>query len=195
MKIQPKIQTHSGFDCLICMKTLKLALLLILASCSTEKQALEIATELNPDKYAGTWYEIARKPNRFEDGLEQITATYTLLENGDIEVLNQGIKNGERKQAKGKAWIPDPKKPAALKVSFFYPFRADYQVIWHDPNYQYSLVGEPDREYLWILARKPVISDSSYKALVNFAESKGFSCTDLILPKQSTTPTSTTNNP
>lgn len=176
------------------MKTIIPALILILAACRADKP-LEIATELNPQKYSGTWYEIARKPNRFEDGLENITATYTVLDNGEIEVLNQGLKNGEQKRVKGKAWIPNTEKPAALKVSFFYPFRADYQVIWHDPSYQFSLVGEPSRDYLWILARQPKIADSAFNAIRALAESVGFSTNDLILPKQSTNQNTGKNNP
>lgn len=146
---------------------------------------LPAVEKLDIKKYLGTWFEIARKPNYFEQGLSCITATYSLKENGKIDVLNKGHNGSKFKIASGTAKIPDTNEPAKLKVSFFGPFYADYQVIDLDSNYQYALIGEPSREYLWILSRKPLLEQSVIDALINKAQSLGYDTKDLIFPDNS----------
>ncbi|MFC1771692.1 lipocalin family protein [Candidatus Margulisiibacteriota bacterium] len=137
---------------------------------------------MNFNKYLGAWHEIARLPNWFEKDLVGVTATYSLKENGDIEVLNQGyIKSldGKHKKAIGNAWIPDKTKTGRLKVSFFGPFSADYIVIDIDKDYQYALVGSGEN-YLWILSRKPILNKEIYPDLVAKAKELGFATNKLI---------------
>ncbi|MFC1616827.1 lipocalin family protein [Candidatus Margulisiibacteriota bacterium] len=134
------------------------------------------------DKYLGTWYEIARLPNWFERDLVGVTATYSLKENGNITVLNQGYKNqlnGERKKAIGEAWIPDKDRTGRLKVSFFGPFSADYIVLEIDADYQYALVGS-GKEFLWILSRKPILDQTIYNKLIQRAKTLGFDISKLV---------------
>lgn len=125
----------------------------------------------------GKWYEIARLPNRFEQGLKCVTATYELRDDGKVNVFNRGIdeQNPERvDEAKGKARMPDPTFPGRLKVSFFWPFSGDYFIIDLDDDYTLSLVGDPGRKYLWILARSPEPEQDSIDELVKKAASLGF---------------------
>lgn len=134
-------------------------------------------------KYTGVWYEIARLPNRFEKGLECVTATYSLKKNGKIKVLNKGysIKNkGEFKTAEGTAWIPDPEYPGRLKVRFFWPFSGDYYIIALDQDYKYALVGDPSRKYLWVLSRTRDMDGTVYKELLNIATDNGFDVENII---------------
>ena len=152
---------------------------------SKVNQPLPVVEKLDIKKYLGTWFEIARKPNYFEQGLSCITATYSLKENGKIDVLNKGHNGSKFKIASGTAKIPDTNEPAKLKVSFFGPFYADYQVIDLDSNYQYALIGEPSREYLWILSRKPLLEQSIIDNLINKAQSLGYDTKDLIFPDNS----------
>jgi len=161
--------------------------ILMLFSCSSNKLPLKVTDNLDVNKYSGKWYEIARLPNSFEKGLECVTANYTLLENGKIEVLNQGHSIDDHSKietAKGKAHVPDIKQPAKLKVTFFWPFYGDYWVIELDENYQFVLVGEPARKYLWILSRTPYLDESIYNQLVNIAKEEGFATEKLIKVKQ-----------
>ena len=132
-------------------------------------------------RYLGTWYEIARLPNSFEKGLENITATYNLRSDGKIEVINAGIKNGQKKIAKGVAWIPDKNCTGQLLVSFFWIFKSQYNIILIDEtDYSYSVVTSSTINYLWILSRKPKISNELYDNLVKFVSSKGFDVTKII---------------
>lgn len=126
-------------------------------------------------KYLGTWYEIARFPHAFEKGLDNVTATYTLRKDGKIEVVNSGYKKGKKKSVKGTAWIPDPASPGNLLVSFFRFFKSTYKIIRLDENrYQYAVVAGGTMDYLWILCRKPAMSDELYHELLAFAAENGF---------------------
>ena len=142
--------------------------------------SLEVVPHVELEKYLGKWYEIAHLPAKFQDGCNETTATYTLSEDGSISVLNQSIKNGKMKQAKGKAKVVDKNSNAKLKVTFFWPFYGDYWIIKLGNNYDYSVVGTPNRKYLWILSRTPQMDDELYSQLIEYAKSKGFDVNKLI---------------
>ena len=91
--------------------------------------SLEVVPHVELEKYLGKWYEIAHLPAKFEEGCNETTAIYTLLKDGNISVLNQSIKNGKIKQAKGKTKVVDKNSNAKLKVTFFWPFYGDYWII------------------------------------------------------------------
>ncbi len=156
-------------------------LLISLFSCKVRQ--LKTVDELDITKYAGTWYEIARLPNRFEKGLECVSATYQIRKDGRVSVTNSGYPkedHNKKQEVKGVAWVPDKNQPAKLKVRFFWPFSGDYQVIALDKEYQYALVGEPKRKYLWILAKNKTMDEEIYKNLVENARSQGFDTSKLI---------------
>jgi len=128
-------------------------------------------------KYMGTWYEIAKLPQWFEKGLVGVTASYTLLPNGKVRVINSGYKNdfyGKIKTARGKAWVVDKKTNAKLKVSFFWPFAGNYWILELGKDYDYAVVGDNSRKYLWILSRKPQMEGSFYSQLLNRIQAMGF---------------------
>lgn len=160
---------------------LVLMLSIILVSCGVSDQELKemnLVKNVDLERYAGTWYEIARFPNSFEKGLVGVTATYTLRDNGKIGVLNQGYKNsldGKLKKAKGFARVPDKSQPGRLKVYFFWPFGGDYLILELDQeNYQYVLVGSPGKDYLWILSRTPQMDQDIYDMFVSKAQERGY---------------------
>ena len=137
-------------------------------------------------RYLGTWHEIARLENSFETGLEQISAQYSLREDGDIRVLNRGYDPVQQrwKEAEGKAVFVGPPTEGRLKVSFFGPFYGSYNVIDLDEGYNYSLVSGPDYSYLWILSRTPQMPEPVLKKLVGQAKLLGFDTDRLIYVKQ-----------
>lgn len=130
------------------------------------------------NRYLGSWYEIARFDHGFERGMYATKAHYTLKEDGSIEVVNSGYKNGKFKQSVGKAKLTDT--PALLRVSFFGPFYSDYRILMLDPDYQYALVGSKSQKYLWILSRTPEMSIDALDLVLNEAESRGYEVTNLI---------------
>ena len=142
--------------------------------------SLEVVPHVELEKYLGKWYEIAHLPAKFEEGCNETTATYTLSKDGSISVLNQATKNGKMKQAKGKARVVDKNSNAKLKVTFFWPFYGDYWIIKLGNNYDYSVVGTPNRKYLWILSRTPQMDEKLYSQIIEYVKSKGFDADKLI---------------
>lgn len=151
-------------------------------------KTLTTVPDVDLNKYAGKWYEIARLPNSFEKGLVCCTAEYGLRPDSKISVTNTGQKEnepGKIQSVTGKAWIPDKKEPGRLKVQFFWPFTGGYYIFHLDKeNYQYVLVGTPSRKFLWLLAREPKIEESLYQQLVEIARKNDFAVESLIKVRQ-----------
>jgi apolipoprotein D and lipocalin family protein len=130
---------------------------------------LEVVPQVDVSRYMGTWYEIARFPHRFQEGCVATKATYTLRQDGKVDVLNEcRMENldGAVKTAKGTARVVDEKTNAKLKVTFFWPFYGSYWIIGLGDNYEYAVVGHPGRNYLWILSRTPSMDDALYNRIV-----------------------------
>ena len=126
-------------------------------------------------RYLGRWYEIARYPNGFERDQDWVTATYTALPNGKIEVLNRGHTPHGWKQIRGSAQAVRGSGNARLKVTFFWPFKGDYWIIALDEQgYRWAVVGEPRRKYLWILSRESEIEDALYQHLLKKVAQLGY---------------------
>jgi apolipoprotein D and lipocalin family protein len=137
-------------------------------------------------RYLGRWYEIARYPNRFEKQCDRdVSATYALREDGKISVQNACVKrDGSLDQSKGWAKIVDASTNAKLKVTFFWPFFGDYWVLELGHNYEYAVIGEPGRKYLWILSRTPAMSDAQYREIAGRLSAKGYDAGKLTRVKQ-----------
>ena len=135
------------------------------------------------NRYLGSWYEIAKYDHYFERDLDYAMARYTLRDDGKIDVLNTGIKDGRAKDAKGIAKTTDV--PGLLRVSFFGPFFSDYRIMMLDEDYQYVLVGGSTDKYLWILARTPQLDDATRSLILAEADQRGYDTSKLIWVKQS----------
>ena len=153
----------------------------------SHKSELEVVSSVDLSRYVGRWYEIARLPNRFEKKCaDSVTATYALRPDGKIEVVNRCRKSsGQYTTAKGKAKIVDKKTNAKLKVTFFWPFYGDYWILDLGSNYEYAVVGDPSREYLWILSRTPRIEEALYQQLLGKMAARGFKTELMIRTSQS----------
>jgi apolipoprotein D and lipocalin family protein len=156
-----------------------------LGGCTGIPPGVEAVEGFEIDRYLGKWYEIARLDHRFERGLTNVSATYTLRGDGGIDVLNRGFnpETGTWKEAKGKAYFVEARNRGRLKVSFFGPFYGGYNVIGLDTEaYSWSLVCGPKRSYFWILAREPELEPALREELVRRAASLGFDTKSLVFP-------------
>lgn len=138
---------------------------------------LQTVPKVDLMKYMGTWYEISSFPQRFQKGCRCTTAAYSMTDKGSVLVLNRCRKDsasGKLSQARGKAFVVEGSGNAKLKVQFFWPFRGDYWIIDLAEDYSYAVVGAPDRDYLWILARTPRMDEALYERLVTRCADKGF---------------------
>lgn len=134
------------------------------------------------ERYLGTWFEMARIDFRFEKNLSNVTAQYSLDENGRIKVLNRGynFKKHTWQAAEGKAKFWDDEDMASLQVSFFGPFYSGYNVIALDKDYRYALVAGRNLDYLWILSRNKNLPDDIKKSYLQLAERIGYDTSRLI---------------
>ena len=134
------------------------------------------------NQYLGRWYEIARLDNRFQRGLEQVTATYSLREDGSICVENTGwhSQTGQQKTVVGKAKSVSAKQIGHLKVSFWGPFYGSYVIFHLEADYSVAMVCGSSRNYCWILARNPVLSTGDIARYREIARENGFAVEDLI---------------
>ena len=144
-------------------------------------------------RYSGKWFEVARYPNKFQKNcVGNTTATYTLKEKGKIEVLNQCLeKDGTVIDAKGEGKIVDKTTNAKFEVRFAPGYLAflpsvwgDYWIVDLDENYQYAAIGDPKREYLWVLSRTPKLNDAAYQNILRRLETMGFNPAKLIKTPQ-----------
>lgn len=165
-----------------------IAITLLLAGCSnlTPPQGVDPVSPFDLNRYQGKWYEIARLDNQFEKDLQQVTATYQPQKDGKVKVINRGYNPHKKKwqQSVGIAKFTGSADMAALKVSFFGPFYASYNVIYLDSDYQYALVCGPNRSYLWLLSRTPVLSKTQTNKLLAQARRYGFATSALIWTPQ-----------
>ena len=155
--------------------------LVFFTACATvparEEPPLQVVSQVDINRYLGRWYEIARYPNWFQENCYAVTADYELIEDGYIKVVNRCKDrklNGEMREALGKAHVVDVSTNAKLKVTFHWPFYGNYWIIDLGNDYEYSVVSEPKRQYLWILSRKPTMETLKYKRLVESLADRNF---------------------
>ena len=172
------------------MKKLLLLSLVALVGCTGIPEGIEPVDNFELEPYLGTWYEIARLDHSFERGLSNVTANYSLRDDGGVAVVNRGYRTdkGEWDEAKGKAFFIDDTSVGRLKVSFFGPFYGAYNVFALGENYEYSMVAGPDRSYLWILAREPQVSQELVDTLIAKAEAAGYDTSELIFVEHDAAP-------
>ncbi len=152
-----------------------LILIFIFTGCGSTYPNLPTVKTVDLEKYTGTWYEIARYEHFFEKGCKNVTATYELKDDGNIKVINRctDINSNEKKEAIGIAYSDDPSN-SKLKVSFFRPFYGDYYILDLADDYSHVVVGSPDREYLWILARAKSIDKNLKEYILKRVSALGF---------------------
>ncbi|RBP75619.1 lipocalin family protein [Marinobacter nauticus] len=164
-----------------------IALLFLMTGCTGVPKGIEPVTGFDQQRYLGTWYEIARLDHSFEEGLSQVTAEYSLNNDGSIKVVNRGYnaEAGEWKEAEGRAVFVGDSNVGHLKVSFFGPFYASYVVFELDDQYTTAYITGYDRDYLWLMSRTPEVSDEVLEAFRARAEAEGFELGELIVVEQS----------
>lgn len=157
-----------------------------MASCVSIPKGARAVRPFQKDRYLGKWYEIARFDFKFEKNLDHVTATYSLNEDGTIRVDNRGYNylKKEWKESIGKAKFVHGADTARLKVSFFGPFYAGYNVIAIDPDYRYAMVAGNNLDYLWLLSREKTIPAAIQTAFLKQATGLGYEVSKLVWTKQ-----------
>jgi len=164
-------------------KPLLAILAVFVTACTGAPDGVTVVTGFDLNRYLGTWYEIARLDHKFERGLSNVTATYSLRDGGGVNVINRGynVEDQEWEEADGKAYFVGDEDVGQLKVSFFGPFYGGYNIIELDKDgYEYSMVAGPDRSYLWILSRTQTMDPDLLQGLIAKARELNFATDELI---------------
>ena len=159
--------------------------LVVLAGCVGVPEGITPVSGFDESRYLGTWYEVARLDHSFERGMNDVTATYALREDGGIDVRNRGYREdeGEWDEASGRAYFVEDRQTGYLKVSFFGPFYGAYVVFGLDKeDYGHAFVAGPNRDYLWLLARTPEVDEAVMAQFLDRAGELGFDTDALIFP-------------
>lgn len=180
------------------MKPYLTVALAVLAGCATSNPDLPTQSGVDLNRYAGTWYEQARLPNRFQDDcMADVRADYRVLPDGTLGVVNQcRTADGATKTATAEGRLApafDPPDPARLEVRFAPKWTSWLPMVWGDywilqiaGDYQYSLVGTPDRKYLWVLSREREADPAIISRLLDHARGLGFEVDQVISAAQAT---------
>jgi len=164
-----------------------LATLLLASACTTGlPKGIEPIGGFEPDRYLGTWYEIARLDHSFERGLQEVSATYSKQDDGTLRVINRGWNEQDKEWnvAEGKARFKESTDTAWLEVSFFGPFYGTYAVFDLDEDYTRAFVTGEDRSTLWYLSRTPTVTPEALEAFRARATELDFNLSELIVVDQ-----------
>ncbi|PYF83321.1 apolipoprotein D and lipocalin family protein [Marinomonas alcarazii] len=155
----------------------------LLAGCTSAPKNIDPVTQFQLERYLGTWYEIVRQDHAFEEGLSEVTATYSMREDGGVAVLNRGYSAEDKawREAEGRAYFVNSSNVGHLKVSFFGPFYGAYVIFELDQkDYQYAMISGPSRDYFWLLSRTPTMPEAVKRRLLAKAEALGFPMDKLV---------------
>lgn len=146
------------------------------------KSSVPVVQGFQKDKYLGSWYEIARMDFYWEKNLKNVQASYSSNDDGSIRVNNQGydMLKEKYKQSIGRAKFIRSEEEGALKVSFFGPFYAGYNVVMLDADYRYALVFGENLDYMWILSRDKTIPDDIKEKYLTHAKRSGYATDKLV---------------
>lgn len=154
-----------------------LSVVAIIATAATTN----VVPKLDLNRYLGEWYEIARFENRFEKDLINVTAHYSLHPDGSIKVVNRGFNTQTKEWSEAIGRAKRTNEEGRLRVSFFWIFYSDYNIISLDPQYQWALVGS-GKKYLWILSRSRNLSPQTLNHIKQIAQQNGYNTKRLIYP-------------
>ena len=158
----------------------------ILSGCMGMPENITPVEDFILEKYLGKWYEIARMDHSFERGLDNVTAFYSIREQGGISVKNRGYSADKKswREAEGKAYFAGNNNEGYLRVSFFGPFYSSYVIFELDEeNYQYAFVSGYNNSYLWLLSRTPTVDERTISRFIEKARNNGFDTDKLIFVK------------
>lgn len=160
---------------------------ILLSACLGSPEGVDAIDGFDKQRYLGRWYEVARLDHSFERGLSNVSADYSIREDGGLKVINRGYSVTESawQEAEGKAYFMTDEQRGHLKVSFFGPFYGSYIIFEMDAvDYQYAFVAGNTTDYLWLLSRTPSIDPLLKAHFLQRVTELGFEPEELIFVEQ-----------
>ena len=149
----------------------------LISGCSNNMKPIPTVQQVDLPRFMGDWYVIANIPTFLEKGAHNAVESYALTADGRIATtftFNDQSFDGKRKQYHPTGFVRDTQSNASWDMQFLWPFKAEYKIIYLDEAYEQTIIGRSKRDYLWIMARKPVLNDVEYQKLINFAVAQGY---------------------
>lgn len=159
-----------------------------ISGCAAKGPEMKTVEEVDLERFMGPWYVIANIPTFLEKEAYNAVETYSLNDDGTIATnftFRKGGFDGKEKEYNPKAFVVDTESNALWGMRFVWPIKADYRIVYLDEDYSQTIIGRQDRDYVWIMARTPTISDQDYDRLVEFVESIGYDTSSLQRVPQS----------
>lgn len=159
------------------LPALLLAPLLGLVGCQSTRPPMPTVASVDLPRFMGAWYVIANIPTFIERGAHNAVETYALAEDGTIDTtftFRDGSFDGKRREYHPRGFVIDRSTNALWGMRFIWPVKADYRIIHLDEAYTETVIGRVKRDYVWIMARTPTISDEDYRRLLAFVGSQGY---------------------
>ena len=154
-----------------------LALLPFVGACASKGPEMKTVDYVDLERFMGDWYVIANIPTFLEKGAHNAVESYELNDDGTIAttfVFRDGSFDGEEKRYNPKGFVRDTESNAEWGMRFVWPIKADYRIVYLDEDYRQTIIARQKRDFIWIMAREPNISDQDYDKLVDFAGSIGY---------------------
>jgi apolipoprotein D and lipocalin family protein len=159
-----------------------------LTACANTEPDMKTVDYVDIERFMGPWYVIANIPTFLEKGAHNAVETYRLDDDGSIATTftyRDGSAEGKQKEFSPRGFIKDTKTNALWGMRFIWPIKADYRIVYLDDDYSQTVIGRQKRDFVWIMARTPSISDADYQRLVTFVESIGYDTSKLQRVPQS----------
>ncbi len=156
--------------------------LVLVSACAAKGPEMQTVGYVDLERFMGDWYVIANIPTFLEKGAHNAVETYELNDDGTIATtftFNDGSFDGERKQYKPKGFVKDHSTNALWGMRFVWPIKADYRIVYLKDDYSQTIIGRQKRDFVWIMARTPTISDGDYEELVNYVKGLGYDISKL----------------
>ncbi|MGI9262166.1 MAG: lipocalin family protein [Woeseiaceae bacterium] len=150
---------------------------IVAAGCAAKGPEMKTVDQVDLERFMGAWYVIANIPTFLEKDAYNPVETYSLNEDGTIATnfsFRKGGFDGKAKEYNPKGFVIDKESNALWGMRFVWPIKADYRIVYLDDDYTLTVIGRQSRDYVWIMARTPSISDEDYDRLVQFVESLGY---------------------
>lgn len=154
----------------------------LLSACAAKGPEMKTVEYVDLERFMGNWYVIANIPTFLEKGAHNAVETYELNDDGTIDTTFTFLKDGfdgEQKEYTPKGFVQDTGSNALWGMRFIWPIKADYRIVYLDEDYSQTMIARQKRDFVWIMARTPSISDEDYAHLINFAESIGYDVTKI----------------
>jgi len=147
--------------------------LIFFVSCKEEEHNMEIVKQLDINRFMGDWYVIGVIPNFIEKDATNGIESYTLNEKGDVDIQYTFQKNGKSKTMNAKGFIQDERN-SFWKVQFLWPVKLPYLVLDYAEDNSYTVIGVPNRKFVWIMSRENKMDDDVYTNILTKLEDIGY---------------------